>query len=457
MAIRDAPGSYWTALLASEGRPFQPRGGIFRLVGLPASSGEVSFSRRLPPLGVNYLHPNTPGGDPADELPHLDPARREGHQALGGRESAQAASRATSVDGREYPSVSPHENRSPAGASSTEGMAPAVDESGRAGAGNAQKHSGRDASVPKASPPDRAVSLHVPGKDGRTIARPKEPQDQGSVLNLDVRDHVRPDHVHDDDHDDDDARDTATPDPRGSDAATKGRVRSASGSDEHVSARDASRTPLASTRGADGRVAPKGVTDGRGRVDAEEFARGRDPALGGVAGGQRRDHGDQRASPRHSSPDSRSTAGAFGSSGRGSAVDHPYHGRASAPASGGPPEGTRGAFANRKRSPIHPPSETRRRATEPPSGFTTLQPALPPAMPRRQRTPSNQGAEAESAERTTRRGHDDVRQEVRQAASHSAPPPVVGPVSRAARVTPAVPRSLRKSSVLRSIHLRPLR
>lgn len=55
-------GSYWLTLLAAEGRPFQPRSGVFRLLGRPASSGEVAFARPLPPVGFTYARPDFSGG-----------------------------------------------------------------------------------------------------------------------------------------------------------------------------------------------------------------------------------------------------------------------------------------------------------------------------------------------------------------------------------------------------------
>ncbi len=47
-------GHYARTLLAREARAFQPRAAVFRLLGRPASGGEVSFSRPLPPAGFTY-------------------------------------------------------------------------------------------------------------------------------------------------------------------------------------------------------------------------------------------------------------------------------------------------------------------------------------------------------------------------------------------------------------------
>ena len=94
-------GQYWRTLLAREARVFQPRAAVFRLLGRPASGGEVSFSRPLPPAGFTYARFDVTDIPTSTAPPSPRPAEPTGPPtAANDRSSARSTGSARSSSAR---------------------------------------------------------------------------------------------------------------------------------------------------------------------------------------------------------------------------------------------------------------------------------------------------------------------------------------------------------------------
>jgi len=360
-AHSDIPGRYWTALLAAEGRPFQPRGGIFRLLGRPAAAGEVSFTRPLPPVGFSYLRSGSvPPRGGAEHHFNSRPVRPDGDEAFA---PSRTMDDARGADDHTPSTEAPSPDSHAPGAPRTAGLTPPSGDIAEEASDPASGDWGRPGSADReAPPPDPSVGLQIPGRTRRDILRARTPQ-QRTLLSSD-----------------DNAADSRSPDSTSPDREKASSSAPRSGRDAFAASPDRRRSVAEAPRAS-------------------------------------------RRSLRHEETNSSSSGPSF-----------------SLPSEDGPPHDDR-----------------RPDSTTPPT-FEPAPPAQAPAMPSpapRRSTPEEETRD-ESARRRPNRPDGKTGQGTSVERTPAAPP-AVSPITDARRSTPGVPRALRKSSLLRSTHLRPLR